>query len=47
MEVMKTKVRVNIGNPGDMVTGAAFQKFSSDFARNVLCILLEEEERKD
>ena len=32
MEVMKTKVGVNIGNPGDMVTGAAFQKFSSDFA---------------
>ena len=47
MEVMKTKVGVNIGNPGDMVTGAAFQKFSSDFARNVLCNLLEEEERED
>ena len=29
------------------MTGAAFQKFSSDFARNVLCNLLEEEERED
>ena len=46
-EVMKSKLAVNIGNPGDMITGASFQKFSSDFARNVLSSLLKEDERED
>ena len=30
-----------------MITGAAFQKFSSDFAREILCNLLPEDERED
>ena len=46
-EVMKSKLAVNIGNPGDMITGASFQKFSSDFARTVLSSLLKEDERED
>ena len=46
-EVMKSKLGINIGDPGDMITGAAFQKFSSDFAREILCNLLPEDERED
>ena len=44
---MKSKLAVNIGNPGDMITGASFQKFSSDFARTVLSSMFKEEERED
>ena len=46
-EEMKSKLAVNIGNPGDMITGASFQKFSSDFARTVLSSMFKEEERED
>ena len=46
-EVMKSQLAVNIGNPGDMITGAAFQKFSSDHARTVLSNMFKEEERED
>ena len=45
-EVMKSNLAVNIGNPGDMVTGSAFQTFSSDFGRNFLCSLVKEEIRE-
>ena len=31
---------------GDMITGSAFQKFSSDFGRNFLCSLVKEEDRE-
>ena len=44
-QAMKQNLGINIGNPGDMVTGAAFQAFSSDFARDFLCGLLEVSER--
>ena len=30
------KLAVNIGNPGDMVTGNAFKSFSSDHARETI-----------
>ena len=36
------QLAVNVGNPGDMVTGNAFQAFSSDHARGVLCGLVDE-----
>ena len=38
---------INIGNPSDMVTGAAFQKFSSDSARAFFVSLLNEEDAED
>ena len=38
---------INIGYPGDMVTGSAFQSFSSDSARAFLCSLEEENIRDD
>ena len=46
-EEMKSKLAVNIGNPGDMITGASFQKFSSDFGRTVLCSMFKEEDQED
>ena len=41
------KLALNIGNPGDMVTGNAFHTFSSDHARNVICSLVNEDIRED
>ena len=38
---------INIGNPGDMVTGQSFQKFSSDSARAFFVSLLKEEDADD
>ena len=35
-EVMIQKLGVNIGNPGNLVEGNAFKSFSSDFAREVI-----------
>ena len=46
-EEMKSKLAVNIGNPGDMITGASFQKFSSDFARSLLSSMFKEEEESE
>ena len=37
-EELKSKLAINVGNAGDMVTGAAFQAFSSDHARDVICV---------
>ena len=45
-EVFKT-LAINIGNPGDMVTGNSFQTFSSDQARIFLCSLVDEDLRED
>ena len=40
-ELLKTRLysefAINIGNPGDMVTGRAFQIFASDAVRNFIC----------
>lgn len=38
---------INIGNPGDMVTGAAFQSFSSDHTRSFICSLVPQDLRED
>ena len=45
-EEMKVGLAVNVGNPGDMVQGNAFKKFSSDFARNFICNLISEAKRE-
>ena len=37
------QIAVNIGNPGDMVTGGAFQTLSSDNSRNIICHLVDEQ----
>ena len=37
------KIAVNVGNPGDMITGNAFVVFSSDHARDVICELADED----
>ena len=37
------KIVVNIGNPGDMVTGGAFQTLSSDNSRHIICHLVDEQ----
>ena len=42
-----SNLAINIGNPGDMVTGSAFQCFSSDSSRAFLCSLVEENIRED
>ena len=34
-------IAVNVGNPGDMVTGNSFVAFSSDHAREVICELVD------
>ena len=41
------KLAVNIGNPGDMVTGNAFKAFSSDQARQHICNLVDDEVREN
>ena len=38
---LSEKLAVNIGNPGDMVTGNAFKAFSSDHARETICNLVD------
>ena len=43
---MKKGLGINIADPGDMVTGAAFQSFSSDFGRRFLCSLLDPEKQE-
>ena len=49
-ELLKAKLydtlAINIGNPGDMVTGKAFHQFSSDHAREFICSLLKEEDQQ-
>ena len=44
--VKEAHLAVNVGNPGDMVQGNAFKKFSSDFARNFICNLISEAKRE-
>ena len=41
-EDLYKKLAINMGDPEDMVTGAAFQIFSSDSSRKFLCGLIEE-----
>ena len=44
---MYNNFAINIGNPGDMVTGKAFHLFSSDPAREFLCGLVDENVRPE
>ena len=44
---MYQNLAINIGNPGDMVTGSAFQLFSSDTARRFICTLVDDDIRPD
>ena len=46
-EAVYKNMAINIGNPSDMVTGASFQKFSSDSARAFFVSLLKEEDAED
>ena len=46
-EEVYTNLAINIGNPGDMVTGKAFVKFSSDSSRAFYVSLVEEDQRED
>ena len=45
-ESIYTNLAINIGNPGDMVTGQAFQKFSSDTSRGFFTSLVDIEIRE-
>ena len=40
-----SNIAINIGDPGDMVTGATFHTFSSDSSRKYLCTLVEDDLR--
>ena len=42
-ELIYNNLAINIGNPGDMVTGKAFQKFSSDNSRALYVSLVEDD----
>ena len=46
-EDLYKNLAINIGNAGDMVTGAAFQTFSSDSARAFICSLVKENIQED
>ena len=46
-EEIYKNLAINIGNPGDMVTGKAFVKFSSDTSRAFYISLVEEDIRED
>jgi hypothetical protein len=41
-----TRIAVNVGNPGDMVTGNSFKVFSCDQSREVICSLVDEGKRE-
>ena len=45
-DLLYSNLAINIGDPGDMVTGQAFQKFSSDNSRVFLSSLVETEIRE-
>ena len=45
-EDLYKNLAINIGDPGDMVTGAAFQIFSSDSSRKFLCGLIEKKQTR-
>ena len=42
-----TTLTVNIGDPGDMLTGNAFKIISSDQARTIICGYINEEHREE
>ena len=46
-EQIYQNLAINIGNPGDMVTGKAFTKFSSDASRSFYVSLVDENQRED
>ena len=46
-EEMRVGLAVNVGNPGDMIQGNAFKKFSSDHARNFICNLIKNEAKRE
>ena len=46
-ELLYQNLAVNIGDPGDMVTGNAFVKLSADLSRQFLCSLVKEEIQGD
>ena len=44
---MRVGLAVNVGNPGDMIQGNAFKKFSSDHARNFICNLINNKAKRE
>ena len=46
-ELLYDNIAVNLGDPGDMVTGNAFHKLAADTSRDYLCSLVDEELRED
>ena len=46
-ELIYQSLAINIGNPGDMVTGKSFVKFSSDSSRAFFVSLVDEMEKED
>jgi len=44
---LSEKLAINIGNPSEMVTGSAFKKFSTDFSRNILTNLIQDQSKQD
>ena len=46
-EEIYENLAINIGNPGDMVTGKAFVKFSRDSSRAFFVSLVEEKQKED
>ena len=46
-ELLYQNMAVNIGDPGDMVTGNAFGKLATDSSRQFLCTLVKEEIQED
>ena len=45
-EWVYSNLAINIGNPGDMVTGKSFQKFSSDAGRAFIVSLMKDEDQE-
>ena len=46
-ELLYQNLAINIGDPGDMVTGNAFAKLAADPSRQFLCSLVKEEIQDD
>ena len=46
-ELIYQSLAINIGNPGDMVTGKSFVKFASDSSRAFFVSLVDEMEKED
>ena len=46
-ELIYQSLAINIGNPGDMVTGKSFVNFASDSSRAFFVFLVDEMEKED